>query len=265
MMNNGSSAGTTITPNTLNAISGVLNNASNISFSHHTSPTSAAAAPQSDNSNYIPSATTAATSHANGLFLLSQAHQELTKREEAQARANGTAPPPPPLSATTAPVTNGTSVPKRGTKRKSYDMSPPPPSATLTTRSGKRTRINSKSRGLSEDIDDDDDDDDDGSNLDDAEKELTPAPSNRRSTRKPETEEEKRRNFLERNRQGARFILQVLFMKLIFHLKLPSNVGSVKRHGLPNYKLKSNTFRKKTNVLLQRSFHHEMRFHDYLH
>jgi ATF/CREB family transcription factor len=195
-------AGPAITPNTLNAISGVLNNTSTngTNFSHHvTSPSNTAPTSQSD---YIPSATSAASSHANGLFLLSQAHQELTKREEAaQARANNAAP-----THTSTTTTNGTVAPasKRNPKRKSYEMSPPPPSAALSRAGGKRTRMNLKVRGVSEDMEDDDDDDDE-SNMDEVEKDspLVSQPStNRRNTRKPETEEEKRRNFLERNRQG---------------------------------------------------------------
>jgi ATF/CREB family transcription factor len=216
MMNgNGSAAGPTITPNTLNAISGVLGNSNNPSSFNHTNTSPTAAAPQSDNSNYIPSATSAATSHANGLFLLSQAHQELTKREE-QARANGVAPAPPPPPTTTAPITNGTTSPptaKRGVKRKNYDMTPPP--VTVTTRSvGKRSRLNNKLRGISEDFEDEDDDGE-GSNVEDFERELTPPPTSRRSTKKPETEEEKRRNFLERNRQGVSLPFRYLAVCLI--------------------------------------------------
>lgn len=80
-------------------------------------------------------------------------------------------------------------------------MTPPP--VTVTTRSvGKRSRLNNKLRGISEDFEDEDDDGE-GSNVEDFERELTPPPTSRRSTKKPETEEEKRRNFLERNRQAA--------------------------------------------------------------
>ena len=207
---NAAAAPSAITPNTLNAISGVLNGTGpTSSFPNQT--TSPSSQPQSDTSNYIPSATSAASSHANGLFLLSQAHQELTKREEAQARANGVAAVPP-ASTTAAPVaTNGVAAApanKRGTKRKSYDMTTPPPSAPARA-TGKRTRSNAK-RSVSEEFDDDDDDD---SNLDSGENEPSPPASlsNRRSGKKPETEEEKRRNFLERNRQGMSIYLHICY------------------------------------------------------
>jgi len=211
---NAAAAPSAITPNTLNAISGVLNGTGpTSSFPNQT--TSPSSQPQSDTSNYIPSATSAASSHANGLFLLSQAHQELTKREEAQARANGVAAVPP-ASTTAAPVaTNGVAAApanKRGTKRKSYDMTTPPPSAPARA-TCKRTRSNAK-RSVSEEFDDDDDDD---SNLDSGENEPSPPASlnNRRSGKKPETEEEKRRNFLERNRQGMSIYLHICYLSVL--------------------------------------------------
>lgn len=75
-------------------------------------------------------------------------------------------------------------------------MTPPP------TRSGKRTRThNIRIREISEDLDDDDDDGD-GSNVDEPDNEQPLSGTQRRTTKKPETEEEKRKNFLERNRQG---------------------------------------------------------------
>lgn len=199
MINNGAS-GPTITPNTLNAISGVLNGTANnyTSSNLHQSHTA------QDNS-FLASANNAASTAANGLFLLSQAHQELTKREEAQARAGNN-------TSNTVPQ-NGQPNGKRGTKRKSYDMSSPPPPTLSTNRGGKRTRAPSGRRkpalrGESEDLadmDDDMDDDDMENDMDGDDGDLNP--NGRRGNKKPETEEEKRRNFLERNRQGTLCLL----------------------------------------------------------
>jgi ATF/CREB family transcription factor len=197
-MNNGSTANSqpTITPNTLNAI--VLNSSTSTSYSssalhHHQSSSQ-----ENANPAYLASASNAANTAANGLFLLTQAHQELKKREEAQARAGNTAP---------ANGVNGSanqSNGKRGTKRKSYDPISPPPTSAM--RGGKRTRPTGRGRKaspMSPDMDNDDDDDaedDDGVDFEDPD--AGNIAGGRRSNKKPETEEEKRRNFLERNRQG---------------------------------------------------------------
>ncbi|KIJ56585.1 hypothetical protein M422DRAFT_238208 [Sphaerobolus stellatus SS14] len=194
----------TITPNTLSAITGMLNPAQasqstgsiapSATTSSSTSAGINATAPQ--HNMHIPgsyqygtngyasgSAAAAANTAANGLFLLSQAHQELTKREEAQARADANA---------------GS---RRGSKRKSVEVAPQPP--TSTTRSNnKRPRANSQrgsKRGKISGDDDDDDDSDDDMSRGSAEPERTSSGG----PKKPETEEEKRRNFLERNRQAA--------------------------------------------------------------
>ncbi|KAF8556238.1 hypothetical protein OG21DRAFT_1602343 [Imleria badia] len=207
-MNNGgsASANATITPNTLSAIHGVLGNSSN----QYTSATHAPAtsshlstsvtANQDNDATYI-SSNNAASTAANGLYLLSQAHQELTKREEAQARANGAAAVP----------ANG----RRGTKRKSYDTGSPPPAARAAappTAQTKRTRantVNSVSTGRGRDSaeeeeeEDDDDDDDDDDILHQHHQPTGNGGVKTKHQKKPETEEEKRRNFLERNRQAA--------------------------------------------------------------
>jgi ATF/CREB family transcription factor len=199
LMNNSGTAnpGPTITPNTLNAITGVLNSAQ--SGAPNSYPPSQHQQPHDPNNPaYLASASNAASTAANGLFLLSQAHQELTKREEAQARANTNG-------------VNGTTVQQNGKrsgalKRKMYDnTSPPPtPSAPQPAKGGKRTRGGRRrgsERGMSEGMDDEEDGDD----LEDAELEEmeNPSPTGaRKGPKKPETEEEKRRNFLERNRQG---------------------------------------------------------------
>jgi ATF/CREB family transcription factor len=196
----GTNTGPTITPNTLNAITGALN-------STQSAPNSYPPHQQdSNNPAYLASASNAASTAANGLFLLSQAHQELTKREEAQARAGGNSAP------------NGAAAQQNGkrgngVKRKSYDNASPPlpaPSVSqvIPTKAGKRTRSavpprrKGSERGISEGAEDDDDNDDmDDMDIEEMDNSHLPPP--RKGTKKPETEEEKRRNFLERNRQGS--------------------------------------------------------------
>lgn len=116
----------------------------------------------------------------------------------------------------------------------------------VTRLGGKRSRATTKIREVSEDMEDVDDDGD-GSAMEDLEEDPSPAPTNRR-TKKPETEEEKRRNFLERNRQGPSLPFLSSFLKLISILKLLLNVGSAKRLGLHHCRQKSNISSKKTNV-----------------
>ena len=198
----------TITPNTLSAITGMLNPAQNNQSSGSIAPSATTssnsqgiAASASHQQNHglsvshiasngyqygsgsngygSNSASTAANTAANGLFLLSQAHQELTKREEAQARADANA---------------GS---RRGSKRKSVDV---PPAQTSSRAPSKRPRANSSrgnKRGKSSIASQEDDDDSDDSMGSEPEKNTSQSGS-----KKPETEEEKRRNFLERNRQG---------------------------------------------------------------
>jgi ATF/CREB family transcription factor len=186
----------TITPNTLNAITGVLNSTQSAAPNSYPPPQQHPQDP--NNPAYLASASDAASTAANGLFLLSQAHQELTKREEAQARAGNT---------NGAPVQqNG----KRGStlKRKSYDASSPPLSelapSSAPAKGSKRTRAGGRrkesERGGSEGMDDDDIEEGEDADLEDFEN--PPPTSARKAPKKPETEEEKRRNFLERNRQG---------------------------------------------------------------
>jgi len=206
LMNNnaGANSNATITPNTLSAITGVLNSSSaqysSVTHAPTTSShlsTSVTANQENSDPPYL-SASSAASTAANGLYLLSQAHQELTKREEAQARANNV-----------ANATNG----RRGVKRKSYDQASPPPQPAPTARAQsqqqhispvKRARANTvtsvstngRGKASTDDEEDEEDEDDD---------DLPPSQNagGRKQTKKPETEEEKRRNFLERNRQAA--------------------------------------------------------------
>jgi len=185
--------GPTITPNTLSAITGVLNSV------QHGAPNPYQSQQNPNNPAYPVSASTSANNPANGLFLLSQAHQELTKREEAQARAGNAA-----LNGV-----NGVLAQHNGKrfKRKSYDNISPPPSVSASesglVKAGKRTRSivrrKGSERGGSEGMDDDEDNED----MEDIEDmDQNPPPAVRKGPKKLETEEEKRRNFLERNRQG---------------------------------------------------------------
>ena len=97
---------------------------------------------------------------------------------------------------------------------KSYDNISPPPSALEfgPARASKRTRSTAhrkgSERGGSEGMDDEDDNDD----VDDVEDiDQNPPPPARKGLKKLETEEEKRRNFLERNRQGNSSLPSVVY------------------------------------------------------
>jgi len=217
MMSSSVSGGATITPNTLNAITGVLAssaavaNGTNSSGPHplsvsHIPPSSYEQRPQnysngtstqSSDSRYLNTTNNTPNTAANGLFLLSQAHQELTKREEAQRanRSDGDDDAPPSNAAN-----------KRGTKRKSYDVSasppphhpkPAPPKRMRGVPNGRPKRGDSIS--VEEDEEEEEDEESAGSPPDLS---TTQGNGKKGGQRKPETEEEKRRNFLERNRQG---------------------------------------------------------------
>jgi len=218
MMSSSVSGGATITPNTLNAITGVLAssaaaaNGTNSSGAHplsvsHLPPSNYeqrtqnypnGTSTQSSDSRYSNTTNNPANTAANGLFLLSQAHQELTKREEAQ-RANRSD------GDDDAPPSNTTN--KRGAKRKSYDVSasppphhpkPAPPKRARGIPSGKPKRGDSIS--VEEDEEEEEEEDSAGSP---SEQSMSQMNGKKGGQRKPETEEEKRRNFLERNRQAA--------------------------------------------------------------
>ncbi|KAF8609277.1 hypothetical protein BDV93DRAFT_518116 [Ceratobasidium sp. AG-I] len=139
--------------------------------------------------SYQGAAQNAAAAAANGLFLLSQAHQELTKREEAAQAANHSG---------TGPKRNN-SGPSGHNKRKSTDSGPSKPAT-------KKTRSTRSKRGHQSE--DDMDGSLDGMDMmedSDAEGEMYDMDSGARGSKpkKAETEEEKRKNFLERNRQAA--------------------------------------------------------------
>ncbi|KAF9807496.1 hypothetical protein IEO21_08192 [Rhodonia placenta] len=176
-----------------------------------------------ENNGYASNAAT--NTAANGLFLLSQAHQELTKREQqAAAAANATSPTSngngngngngningnggsPPSSASTM---NG----KRGMKRKldspvathepmsdsNSGVSKRTRSSTASTISVQRARHGSVQSSLEGEEEEEEEEDY-------VQQQLSPTQSNGKKSsgqKKPETEEEKRRNFLERNRQAA--------------------------------------------------------------
>src|SRR6267154_760109 len=207
MMSSSVSGGATITPNTLNAITGVLAssaaaaNGTNSSQPHplsvsHLPPSGFEQRPQnypngtstqSSDSRFSNTTNNAANTAANGLFLLSQAHQELTKREEAQ-RANRSD------GDDDAPPSNASS--KRGTKRKSYDVSASPPPHQPKPAPPKRTRgmPNGKpKRGDSISVEEDEEDEEDEYAVG-SPPELSSTQMNGKKggQRKPETEEEKR-------------------------------------------------------------------------
>ncbi|KAI0773753.1 hypothetical protein C8Q74DRAFT_1200302 [Fomes fomentarius] len=213
----------TITPNTLSAITGAL--PSGPGPHHNTSPTNpsplsvshTASYPRAENQtnnggSYVTSAVEAASSSTNGLFLLSQAHQELTKREQQEKAAAASAQ----TNGNGAVAANG----KRGAKRKNTYEDPhiveSPEMAAQQPASAKgpskRTRSSTTAststtgrnkRGRSESFGEEEEEDEDEMGL----QQSPPPPSTKKGganhQKKPETEEEKRRNFLERNRQAA--------------------------------------------------------------
>jgi ATF/CREB family transcription factor len=142
------------------------------------------------------SAANAAAAAANGLFLLSQAHQELTKREEAQARAG--------LSQDGENIgIEPSATNRRGSKRKIEEPPPPPPKPPA-----KKTRGGQNSRRKRDSTVSDDDDEDESMSPSTT---GAPHPPLSQKSTKDMTDEEKRRNFLERNRQG-RFPLHIPHM-----------------------------------------------------
>jgi ATF/CREB family transcription factor len=188
----------TITPGTLSALTGVFNDMNRGVPPHAPHPPqffqpgmphpppgmpphahSHQGPPHAD---YAQQSANAASQAANGLFLLSQAHQELSKREEegrvttplmgkravSNLPPNARPGPPQPAPSTT------------GTKRKSDA------GQTKGGKKGKKNTPESKLESASPNFDSDDDGDGD----------------KRSNNGKPETEEDKRKNFLERNRQG---------------------------------------------------------------
>ncbi|KAL7422271.1 Transcription factor [Cryptotrichosporon argae] len=173
----------TITPNTLSALTGVMNHPSNGGphmppsfYPPAMHPGASHGLPPPGHVDYAQQSANAASQAANGLFLLTQAHQELTKREE----ENKT----PLMNKRTSlgPAPGSAKSVHAGTKRKSDAAEAP---KGKKGKKGGNVQNESPPMGMgSEDHGSDDDDE--------------PNPSGR-----PETEEEKRKNFLERNRQAA--------------------------------------------------------------
>lgn len=173
-LNPAHNAAETITPNTLNALA-VANDLNRDgppgmqpAFYPANMPPQPGMVPGMPPADYAQQNANAASQAANGLFLLSQAHQELSKREEEAKSSTPT-----------------------GSKRGSVG------SQTKTPANQKRkeptTKGNaSKKSKKSPEFDHEDSDDDD--------KEDRKSGGEKRN--RNETEEEKRKNFLERNRQG---------------------------------------------------------------
>ncbi|BEJ12323.1 hypothetical protein CspHIS471_0207830 [Cutaneotrichosporon sp. HIS471] len=163
----------TITPGTLNAIASDLNRqqpppgmAPGFYPGMQSQPGMVPGIPPAD---YAQQNANAASQAANGLFLLSQAHQELSKREE-EAKST------PPSSKRGAP-SGGSAGKSAGQKRKE-----PAGKGNAAKKSKKSPEIELPS----------DDDSDSDSRKSGGEKRS-----------RNETEEDKRKNFLERNRQAA--------------------------------------------------------------
>lgn len=228
--NNGVAPPATITPGTFSAITGALlngtgdNSSTSPTNSHHPHPLSVSHIP---NGGVDANGDDAAHTAANGLFLLSQAHHELTKREEQQAVAARqqtriASSPTAPTRHNTNNNNNGrnnTSSVQPANKRKTSAVEPPPPAKRARASTARAASARNSRRKKSEDadsIDDDDDEDMDddahgGGVSDDDELEAAARVGTISSVKgshqtsapkKPETEEEKRKNFLERNRQG---------------------------------------------------------------
>jgi ATF/CREB family transcription factor len=249
-------AAATITPNTLNAITGVLanHNSSNSTSTSQPHPLSVSHLPSNGNDNtvtqypansnaYSSQAANVASTAANGLFLLSQAHQELTKRE-AQARSNNI---PVVSTSPTLPAQQQTqqSHLKRGTKRKSTGDSASPNSPLLPTTKGKRARADTTSSITSNGMrtttsSDEQEEEEEDDEIDEPLFKRTTPKSNGATTtngagarsKAPMTEEEKRKNFLERNRQGnIDPCRNNLKCKSHHAWQPPSSVGNVRRRG----------------------------------
>ncbi|CAK9783916.1 hypothetical protein CC85DRAFT_304474 [Cutaneotrichosporon oleaginosum] len=164
----------TITPGTLNAIASDLNRQppppGMAPAFYPGMPPQPGMVPGMPPADYAQQNANAASQAANGLFLLSQAHQELSKREE-EAKST------PPMSKRGAPPSAGSVKAPAGQKRKEP--------------AGKGNAAAKKSK-KSPEID---------FSADDSDTDSKKSGGEKRS--RNETEEEKRKNFLERNRQAA--------------------------------------------------------------
>lgn len=230
-----------ITPGTLNAITGALNQSLN---AIHQPTSMSLEQPQSmvdhqhqqNNGTYAnsdafsthDSASHAISNAASALYLLSQQqslqrHQTQAQNAAALAQGQGQVNPSavsgPPQQ--TLPDSPTTVVPtRRATKRKTMEAPVPvprgkkarsasasgAPAGGVSTRGANRRKSKMEDEMDEDDFDEDDEDDDmymDGTMAPPSQANIGRASGGGSSrSKKPETEEEKRRNFLERNRQG---------------------------------------------------------------
>ena len=229
-VNGSAAAGSTITSAIPAAFEGSSSQASRYTSSYPQSGTQSqnkSHANHDQSSSSYASDNSSTSAAANGLFLLSQAHQELTKREEAQKQnqsqqgqtqslVNGKrgskrkSDAASTASSTTAPVSSVKSLPP--SSKRSRVTSQAPSSVNTRTASARRgSAAASLSTGDGDDDLDVDEDEEDydpmegdlGSMRDKDKDRLPTSQSQSGAQKKPETEEEKRKNFLERNRQGA--------------------------------------------------------------
>jgi ATF/CREB family transcription factor len=166
---------------------------------------------------------------ANGLFLLSQAHQELSKREEEQ-RSEG------PLGATGRPRNKrksddagkpsvGATGRPSGKRSKKNAPDPPPrngfvpayPGQSILQQSQALLAQGAQAQAERDAMIEEGDDDEDQKMLDLAGHGKDGEGADGKKDGKPETEEEKRKNFLERNRQGESLMLSGSSSVLIRH------------------------------------------------
>ncbi|EJT97614.1 hypothetical protein DACRYDRAFT_24992 [Dacryopinax primogenitus] len=170
--------------------------------------------PVNGQNGYAPAASSATAHAATGLFLLSQAHQELTRREEMERLAQEQAAQQQGgengnrmrRMSTISASTNDTQSPVVGKRKSSDGHNGPVPQqqtngrAQQAARPSKRAKTtkNAKRHTSIEDDelggDDDEFDDDEMMGGQSQGTELV---------KRPETDEDKRKNFLERNRQAA--------------------------------------------------------------
>lgn len=235
---NGASSGSNvaITPGTLNAITGALNQSLNaihqptsMTLEAQNQPLMDAAhqqsmnqqnqfvAPQQETYSSHDSASHAISNAASALYLLSQ--QQGMQRQQNQVNPSAVSGQPQRTNTSQSPTSSAAPLPtRRATKRKTTDtpVAPAPrgkkakgSSGGVATRGASRRR-SSKVDDQDDDQDEDDEDDDDDDAYMEGNQPISIAANGRTNStagkaasKKPETEEEKRRNFLERNRQAA--------------------------------------------------------------
>lgn len=167
-----------------------------------------------------------ASGAVNGLFLLSQAHQELSKREEQEQHVD---PPKPVVGGANANASGGGKKGVKANNKRKSSEAPPPTKAKPAAKKSKKNAPAPEppSPDFMNSFGDSDDDMGDMNGYDDDD--------GNRGDRKPETEEEKRKNFLERNRQGESGV-GLSFRQHMSNLDRPrlqprSNVVNAKRPG----------------------------------